>query len=128
MGIGNMLMRNLKNRLRDTRRSISKWMRRATEKDKEEPVEVPRSWRKKEKKPSSSRLEKPPGYQKHRIRIPHLLTFKRALAGILLLLNFSLSQFLLGSVGAGGQGMFILFLLNCFIFVDYLWKTRRKED
>jgi len=84
---------------------------------------MPRSW---ERSPSAG-----PGkgqrivVVKHKKRIPGLKFFKRALAGVLLLINFAFSQFILGSLGTVAQPMFILFLANSFILLDYLWKTRK---
>ncbi|MCJ7459208.1 MAG: hypothetical protein MUP17_09475 [candidate division Zixibacteria bacterium] len=89
-----------------------------------DPDEIPRSWRRQDLQDAG------PGKGrsviiKHKKRIPGLLWFKRILAGFLLLINFTFSQFMLGSLGAPAQPMFILFLANSFILLDYLWKTRR---
>ena len=56
---------------------------------------------------------------------PWLRNFKRGLAALLLLFNFGFSQFLMVS-----QGMIFAFFFfgNTFILIDYLWKTRRKEE
>jgi len=56
---------------------------------------------------------------------PWLRNFKRGLAALLLLFNFGFSQFLMVS-----QGMVFAFFFfgNTFILIDYLWKTRRKEE
>jgi hypothetical protein len=62
-----------------------------------------------------------------KFRIPGLRTSKRIIAGILLLLNFFISQATLtGPVAT--QGFAVFFLLNSFILVDYLWKTRAKTE
>lgn len=122
MGLISQLIRGFRSRLKETfdyvfRRKPKRFLRDA-------PVTVPRSWEKKK----GQKLEKAPAVTKHKLRVPHLLTFKRILAAFLLLVNFVFSQFLLGSVGTGAQPMFILFLLNSFILVDYLWKTRRAAE
>ncbi len=122
MGFIAQFIRGLKSRVKDGfdfvfRRKKKQFLR-------DVPVTVPRSWSKKrglEKKAA-------PRVISHRLRVPHLLFFKRALAAFLLLVNFVFSQFLLGSVGTGAQPMFILFLLNSFILIDYLWKTRRAPE
>lgn len=54
---------------------------------------------------------------------PWLRYFKRGTAAILLLLNFAFTQFLL--VTSGLQVVSLFFFFNCFIMLDYLWKTRR---
>lgn len=55
---------------------------------------------------------------------PWMRNIKRGMAAVLLLINFSFTQFLLIAVG-GLQVVSIFFFLNCFILLDYLWKTRR---
>jgi hypothetical protein len=91
----------------------------------QEPDQVPISWIRKQKAAPDG---KPSLVIKHKKRIPGLLYFKRALASVLLFLNFVMSQFLLGTLGAAAQPLFIFFLANSFILLDYLWKTRRKEQ
>jgi len=118
MGILNQGIRYLKG-------SLSNLFRKKKKK-KQDPTEatvVPRSWIKPEAQPKPT-----PFTIKYKRRIPGLRAIKRILAGILLLINFSFSQFLLGSIGTQAQPMFFLFLLNSFILIDYLWKTRRKEQ
>jgi hypothetical protein len=87
-----------------------------------EVIRVPRSWGKPQSQPKAM-----PTVIKYKKRIPGLRWFKRILAGFLLLINFAFSQYLLGSIGTQAQPMFLLFLLNSFILIDYLWKTRRAE-
>jgi len=87
---------------------------------------VPASWLK--HRSGEPKTEQKIQFIKNKKRIPGLLWFKRIIAGILLLINFSFSQFLLGSLGSTVQPMFIVFLGNSFILLDYLWKTRRKEE
>ncbi len=55
---------------------------------------------------------------------PWLRNFKRGLAALLLLVNFLFSQYLITQVGFQLPAM--LFFGNCFIIIDYLWKTRRE--
>lgn len=92
---------------------------------KHEPTVVPRSW----KKPGQPARKKDDVQiiEQQKFRLPGLRTMKRILAGILLLINFTFSQFLLGSIGNQNQAVFIFFLANSFIIGDYLWKTRGKK-
>jgi len=120
MGLLNQAIRNLKGNLGSLFKRKNKKKKVAAA----EPIEVPRSWSKPQ--PSSS-ARMPITVIKYKKRIPGLRWFKRILAGFLLLINFSFSQFLLGNIGTQAQPMFILFLLNSFIIIDYLWKTRRTE-
>jgi len=62
----------------------------------------------------------------HKIRMPGLRTGKRLLAAFLLGFNFFVAQATLTSAPAS-QSLSILFYANCFIALDYLWKTRRKR-
>lgn len=60
-----------------------------------------------------------------KIRVPGLRHGKRILAGILLAVNFLLSQAtLLGPTVTLPIALF--FFANAFICLDYIWKTRRK--
>jgi len=123
MGFIAQLIRGIRSRVKDGfdfvfRRKKKQFLR-------DVPVTVPRSW---SKKKTDQKTVAAPRVISHRLRVPHLLFFKRALAAFLLLVNFIFSQFLLGSVGTGAQPMFILFLLNSFILIDYLWKTRRAPE
>lgn len=56
---------------------------------------------------------------------PWLRNFKRGLAALLLLFNFGFSQFLMLSQGLAFA---FFFFGNTFILIDYLWKTRRREE
>jgi len=127
MGLLNQILRGAKGFLKSLRKKIS-GRGRGKRKSEENSV-VPRSWRKPQLKPGEKR-KKDLDFVKttSKKRIPGLLFFKRVVAGILLLVNFVLSQFLLGSLGETGQPMFILFLLNSWFLAEYLWKTRRKSD
>jgi len=117
IGILNQALRELKQAFHNALRKLHR------KKGRQNIDEMPRSW---ERSPSAG-----PGKSqrivvvKHKKRIPGLKFFKRALAGVLLLINFAFSQFILGSLGTVAQPMFILFLANSFILLDYLWKTRK---
>ena len=65
-----------------------------------------------------------PKIESGKIRIPQLLLVKRIVAAIVLMLNFSIAQASLLSA-ADSQGLYWFFMLNAFIALDYLWKTRR---
>lgn len=112
--------------------AIAKKLRRSPgpEKDIDE---VPRSWIKRSERPGTVAQKKPKVYSKKGKLLvvrpvhhwPWLRNFKRGLAAILLLVNFSLSQFLIATQGA----VFAFFFFgNVFILIDYLWKTRRREE
>lgn len=91
---------------------------------------VPKSWVKKNPDLESKELPQSTKIviqQEGKKRLPGLLKIKRLLAGILFLLNFVFSQFLLAASGAQGFFVFLFFLGNSFIVLDYLWKTRRAE-
>ena len=122
MGLIQQLIRGIKSRIKDGFNFVFRRKKKQILRDV--PVTVPRSWSKK----TGQKTKPVARVINHRLRVPHLLFFKRALAAFLLLVNFVFSQFLLGSVGTGAQPMFILFLLNSFILVDYLWKTRRAPE
>lgn len=92
---------------------------------KVEEVTVPRAWSKPGK--SDSAVMKPQIVIKYKKRIRGLKTVKRILASILLIINFGFSQFTLGAIGTQAQPLFIIFLLNSWICIEYLWKTRRSE-
>lgn len=124
MGLGNQIIRGIKEFLKDLRKKFSRQKR----KRKDEPTVLHPSWSKKDGKAGKPGQKKPQIIMKQKKRIPGLLMFKRLLAGFLFLVNFVLSQFLLGSLGEAGQPIFILFLLNAFIMADYIWKTRRKAE
>lgn len=123
MGLLNQIIRELKESARNLRKKFSKKKSRRSRKD--EPIVLHPSWSKKDGKASPEKKQLI--VTKHKKRIPGLLMFKRILAGVLFLINFVLSQFLLASAGEQGFGTFIIFLGNSFILADYLWKTRGKE-
>lgn len=121
IGILNQAVRQLKKGIRNILHRKKRKKGKA-----EEPDVVPVSWLK--HRSGQQKTEQKIHFIKNKKRIPGLLWFKRILAGILLLINFSFSQFLLGSLGSNVQPMFIVFLGNSFILLDYLWKTRRSAD
>jgi hypothetical protein len=125
MGLLNQIFRTVNDYLR----KIWNGLFHRGKKDEDEEIEVPASWQKAENtSPRPGRKNKKQiVVQKHKIRVPGLRWFKRALAGCLLFINFVFSQFLLSRVGDQGQSLFILFLLNSFIMADYLWKTRKAS-
>lgn len=59
--------------------------------------------------------------------VPIIRTFKRWIAGILIILNFIISQFVLGW-GQNAQVFMLFFLANALILIDYLWKTRHTDE
>jgi hypothetical protein len=121
IGILNQAVRQLKKSIHNI------FHRKKRKKSKvQEPDMVPASWLK--HRSGEPKTEQKIQFIKNKKRIPGLLWFKRIIAGILLLINFSFSQFLLGSLGSTVQPMFIVFLGNSFILLDYLWKTRRSAD
>lgn len=65
--------------------------------------------------------------RKRKFRISWLRQTKRVLAAITLAINFLFAEFILGSQSAF-QWLSILFFLNSFFLIDYLWKTRRKPE
>jgi len=60
-----------------------------------------------------------------KLHVPQLKTFKRIIAAFLLLFNFTFAQ---GMIGAGSFSsvMYVFFMANTFILLDYLWKSRRR--
>ena len=129
MGFLNQAIRNFKQALQNLKNKFSG--SRSRKKRKEyEPTQIPQKWQKNPEKQSSKTINyKNMLFQtRQKKKIPGFLWFKRILAGFLLFVNFILSQVLLGSLGESGQPMFVLFLMNCFILADYLWKTRRQKE
>jgi len=98
------------------------------QKKKVDGVEIPEAWRKqKEKNPSgSSSFKVSTTKTSRKIHVPGLRMGKRLLAAILLIINLFISQATLMSAPTS-QPMFWLFILNSFILLDYLWRTRRRE-
>ena len=104
---------------------------------KKEEVRIPERWKHHSSLPSNQDPPKPKVREiniafpkkitiptiKFKIQIPHLLRIKRFLAGILLLIN---GIFIIGSSSIGLLGL--VFFLNCFVLLDYLFKTRRKKQ
>jgi len=81
-------------------------------------LEVPKEWI---PKPSK---EVTPSFKPSKFRIPFLKTFNRGLALIGLIINFILAQ---ATLVTDLQPLFWLFLLNSYIHLRYLWKSRRQE-
>ena len=123
MGLMKQLRRSLKNLIDNIFGFITR-KKRKRRGSREKPIVVPRSW-KKESKPEKV-TEKI--IIKYKRKIPGLGRLNRILAGFLLIINFVFSQFLLGSVGAAAQPVFLIFMGNCYIIIKYLWLSRKKED
>jgi len=127
MGLMKQLIRSLKKSTQSFYGSLFGKKKRTKRRSKtDKPIIVPRSWKKPSKEYTSK--ESPEIKIKYKARIPGLRQLKRVIAGFLLLVNIVFSQFLLGSIGAQAQPMFIFFMANAFIMVDYLWKTRKAAE
>lgn len=126
MGAAKQLSRALRNAMNDFMGVFKKKQKRSKRNEAPEMVKIHRSW-KKGSSAAQNKPEKVKVIEQQKMRIPGLLMFKRIAAAFLLLINFVFSQFLLGSVGAGAQWTFFIFLGNSLVLVDYLWKTRKKE-
>lgn len=128
MGLLNQIIRSLKESFGNSRKKFSgNKSRRSRKARKDEPTVLHKSWDKTRKgKPGETAPQFVYGHSKK--RIPGFRQIKRLVAAGLLMINFILSQFLLGSLGQQGQPLFLLFLLNSFILADYIWKTRRKPE
>ena len=103
----------------------SKPKRRSRRDSEPEMVKVPTKWKKSQALEKKERVKV---IEQQKMRIPGIRSLKRYLAAFLLFINFVFSQFLLGTVGAGAQPMFLIFLGNSLILVDYLWKTRQIRE
>jgi len=103
----------------------SKPKRRSRRDSEPEMVKVPTKWKKSQALEKKERVKV---IEQQKMRIPGIRSLKRYLAAFLLFINFVFSQFLLGTVGAGAQPMFLIFLGNSLILVDYLWKTRQIKE
>jgi len=121
MGAIKQLSRALKNLMDDFMGLFRKKKKRSRRSSEVETVKVPKTWK---RGTASDKKEKVKIIEQQKMRIPGLRQFKRFGAAFLLFINFVFSQFLLGTVGAGAQPMFLIFLGNSLILVDYLWKTR----
>lgn len=98
-------------------------------KKKDEAHEIPEKWL--EKKPVVTKNLKTRTvtvqFQKGRkFHLPGLRQGKRLLATVLMVFNFFIAQTALVSASAS-QPLALLFYLNCFIALDYVWKTRKKK-
>jgi len=128
LGLGKRIVKNINNLLRRSFKRITKPFRKVPG---PETTVVPASWHRKPGAAAQKKSKVPPKKEKIVYRAQHhwpwLRTFKRGLAAILLLINFTISQFLIASQ-AQGAVLAVLFFGNVFIFIDYLWKTRRKEE
>lgn len=100
-------------------------LRRKKKPKLEKEGEVPKAWLKETAKPSPSH-ETHSRFKPTKIKIPFLKTGKRVVAGLLLVVNVIISQATLMN-NPNTQPLFLLFILNSFIILDYLWKTRRSE-
>jgi hypothetical protein len=118
MGFWNQLIRSVK----DTGKNAWNGIFGKKRNKMAEFVTVPGSWGK------TLKQSKPLVKIKYKRRLPGLRIFNRGLAAILLIINFAFSQFLLGSIGSQAQPMFILFILNSYIMIYCLWKTRNKKE
>ena len=128
-GLVKKIFRSINNAISTVFKRISKPFRKSPA---SETSEVPAGWRR--KKPEQPKRGKAEVKKKKEDVVvyrkmhhwPWIRNVKRGLAGILLLINFAISQFLISQ--AQGAVMAVLFFANVFIFIDYLWKTRRKEE
>ena len=112
---------------------LFRWIKGGLTDEEEAGEEVPRKWIRKaqleDSRPNSKtelKMKKGKVLAVRKVyHVPMLRTIKRGLAGILLFLNFVFSQFL---IATQSQGILfsLLFFGNTFIFIDYLWKTRRQ--
>jgi len=121
MGLINQLIRSLKRHINN----VFGFVFRKKE-SSDEPIVVPKSWQKPEK--TGKKAAKTTVIIRHKRKVPGLKQLNRVLAGFLLVINFVFSQFLLGSVGAAAQPVFLIFMGNCYIIAKYLWGSRKKED
>lgn len=127
MGAIKQLNRALRNMLDSFVGIFRRKPKRRSRRDSEpELVKVPRKWKK--DSPAAQKKQRVKVIEQQKMRIPGIRSFKRYLAAFLLFINFVFSQFLLGTVGAGAQPMFLIFLGNSVILVDYLWKTRQTKE
>jgi hypothetical protein len=127
LGIVNKIQRAINQKLKKIKKRFSRAGKKKAEPDE---TEVPRQWL---RKPPAASKKKPVVLEdrgskvvirKGRVyRISWLRNAKRLLAAFLLFINFVISQFLLASQTQAAPA-FIFFLANCFILLDYLWKTR----
>lgn len=118
MGFINQLIRELKEWLRGSGKKKKK-------RQPDEPVQIHKSWNKPQQPAAQPKIVRTHPNKK---KVPGLLQIKRVLAGVLLLINFVFSQFLLLAVGSDGFATFLIFMGNSFVIADYLWKTRRKPE
>jgi len=133
-GIVDKIQRAINQQLKKIRKKFSRPGKKKKAEAADNEIEIPRKWLRQprgavgKKKPLVMEDDGKRVIIKTRkaIHVSWLLNFKRGVAAILLLVNFAISQFLLAS-GTDASPAFIFFLANCFIFLDYLWKTRRKE-
>lgn len=107
---------------------------RFRKKPAEDELEIPGSWVKEPESPmskSSEPMERRPSslvIRRKKFRIRWLLSFKRLMAGVLIIFNFGIGEYMLSIGGQGMAAFFVMFLGNAFILADYLWKTRSKES
>jgi len=127
MGLMNQLSRSIKEMVNNIFGFFSRNKKKRRRSRDDEPIRLHRSWEKEDKEPRSRKGKKQLIVVKHKRKIPGLREFNKILAGFLLLVNLIFSQFLLGSIGAGAQPMFLIFLGNSYIIFRYLWGSRKKE-
>jgi hypothetical protein len=129
IGIVNKIQRFINQQLKKIGKKLSRHKKKEAE---AEETEVPRSWLRSRGHSAAGRSKpvvledrgKKVIIRKGRVyRISWLKTLKRVLAAFLLFINFVISQFLLASQTEAAPA-FIFFLANCFVLLDYLWKTR----
>jgi len=125
MGAVKQLSRALRNLIDSFVGIFSKPKRRSRGSAEPEMVKVPTKWKKSQALEKKERVKV---IEQQKMRIPGIRALKRYLAAFLLFINFVFSQFLLGTVGSGAQPMFLIFMGNSVILVDYLWKTRMIKE
>lgn len=91
-----------------------------------EEMKIPKEWIKKSKKAQDLVVVEKPK-QRRKFKIPALRTVKRFIAFFLMVANFILAQVTLLSLGSI-QLLYIFFMLNSFLALDYTWKTRRPPQ
>lgn len=99
---------------------------------KESSNEIPDKWKKekqrKASKKTSARAKEKVELDKAPRTVYHatwLRSAKRWLCALMLFLNFIVSQFIF--VAAQNPFLAFFFFANCFLLIDYLWKTRKVE-
>jgi hypothetical protein len=102
----------------------------STKKQKQtDTIQVPQAWIKSDgaPKPISQKYEILTKTKYKKYHLPGLRTAKRLIAFVLLAFNFVISQVAWTSA-TNTQFLALFFLFNCFIILDYLWKTMKKPE